>query len=269
MPNPYAEKRFREGKCEAAIALLIALEQEKLPRERGHFFKTGKIEKYLDLDSPLQPRTLLAVLRDAKVPHDDNCRFRPLAIYEGLEALRPLPHQYLFGPLPDQAPVVRKVDPKVEETGNLEGETGQEGREERVDGTAAETRSGPPETRDWPEVEPGQGAVAGPKRKDRVSITFEGISALGERILRVTPLGKPIPYYVVDMGIDSAGRRRHKRIGHERPPLLSTMEQPTSQKTGRAEGKDVQGRRVKSRRESVANHSGKPPDRPDRPGVGR
>ena len=45
MPNPYAEDRFREGKCEAAIALLIALEKEKLPRERGHFFKTGRIEK--------------------------------------------------------------------------------------------------------------------------------------------------------------------------------------------------------------------------------
>ena len=119
MPNPYAEKRFNEGKFKAAIALMIALEKEKLPRERGHFFKTGKIEKYLDLDSPLQPRTLLAVLRDAKVPHDDNCRFRPLAIYEGLENLRPLPHQYLFGPPPDQAPVVRKVDPGVEETGEF------------------------------------------------------------------------------------------------------------------------------------------------------
>ena len=269
MPNRYAEERFREGKCEAAIALMKALEKEKLPRERGHFFKTGRIEKYLDLDSPLQPRTLLAVLRDAKVPHDDNCRFRPLAIYEGLENLRPLPHQYLFGPLPGQAPVVRKVDPEVEETGEVEEETGQAGGVERVDGTAAETGSGPSETRDKPEVEPGQGAVAGPERKVPVSVNFEGISALGERIVSLSPLGRSIRTYAVDMGIDSAGRRRHKRIGHERPPLLSTMEQPTSQKTGRAEGKDVQGRRVKSRRESVANPSGKPPDRSDRPGVGR
>ena len=240
MPNRYAEKRFNEGKFKAAFALMIALEEEKLPRERGHFFKTGQIEKYLDLDSPLQPRTLLAVLRDAKVPHDDNCRFRPLAIYEGLENLRPLPHQYLFGPLPGQAPVVRKVDPEVEETGEVEEETGQAGGVERVDGTAAETGSGPSETKDKPEVEPGQGAVAVPRRRERELIAFEGISTLGQRILRVTPLGRPIPYYAVDMGIDSAGRRRHKRIGHERPPLLSTMEQP--------QAKRLDGQKVKTSR---------------------
>ena len=240
MPNPYAEKRFREGKCMAAIALIKALEKEKLPRERGHFFKTGRIEKYLDLESPLQPRTLLAVLRDAKVPHDDNCRFRPLAIYEGLENLRPLPHQYLFGPPPDQAPVVRKVDPKVEEPGDVEGENGQEGGVERVDEAVAESGSGPPETMDKPEVEPGQGAVAVPRRRDRVSITFEGISTLGERIVSLSPLGRSIRTYAVDMGIDSAGRRRHKRIGHERPPLLSTMEQP--------QAKRLDGQKVKTSR---------------------
>ena len=240
MPNRYAQERFMDGKLMALWPLIRALEAEKLPRERGHFFKTGQIEKYLDLDSPLQPRTLLAVLRDAKVPHDNNCRFRPLAIYEGLKALRDLPRQYLFGPLPGQAPVVRKVDPGVEETGNLEGETGQEGREEKGDEAVAETRSGPPETRDWPEVEPGQGAVAGPKRKDRVSITFEGISALGERIVSLSPLGRSIRTYAVDMGINSAGRSRYKLIGIKRPPLLSTMERPTSPKTGRAEGKDLE-----------------------------
>ena len=239
MPNRYAEKRFMHGKLTALWPLIKALEAEKLPRERGHFFKTGRIEKYLDLESPLQPRTLLAVLRDAKVPHDNNCRFRPLAIYEGLEALRDLPRQYLWGPLPDQAPAPRKVDPGVEEPGDVEGENVQGGGDVTGDGTTAETRNDPSEATSKPEVEPGQGAVAVPRRRERELIAFEGISTLGQRILRVTPLGKPIPYYAVDMGIDSAGRRRHKRIGHERPPLLSTMEQPTSQKTGRAEGKDV------------------------------
>ena len=240
MPNRYAEERFREGKCMAAIALIKALEKEKLPRERGHFFKTGRIETYLDLDSPLQPRALLAVLRDAKVPHDNNCRFRPLAIYEGLEDLRPLPHQYLFGPPPDQAPVVRKVDPGMEEPGDVEGENVQGGGDVTADGTAAETRIDPFEATSKPEVEPGQGAVAVPRRRERALIAFEGISTFGQRILRVTPLGKPIPYYVVDMGIDSAGRRRHKRIGHERPPLLSTMEQP--------QAKRLDGQKVKTSR---------------------
>ena len=242
MPNRYAEERFREGKCMAAIALIKALEKEKLPRERGHFFKTGRIEKYLDLDSPLQPRALLAVLRDAKVPHDDNCRFRPLAIYEGLENLRPLPHQYLFGPPPDQAPVVRKVDPGMEEPGNLEGEeeTGQEGGVESVDGTAAETGSGPSETRDRPEVEPGQGAVAEPDRKDRVSITFEGISTLGERIVRFSYPGRSVPTYAVEMGINPARGRLYRRIGIKRPPLLPTIEQP--------QAKRLDGQKVKKSR---------------------
>ena len=73
----------------------------------------------------------------------------------------------------------------------MEDETGQEGREVRGDEAAAETRNDPSETRDKPEVEPGQGAVAGPDRKDRVSVTFEGISTLGERIVSLS-------YHLVD-----------------------------------------------------------------------
>ena len=267
MPNTYAARRFREGKFTALSHLMRVLEAEELPRERGHSFKAGQVEKYLGLESPLQPRTLLTVLRDAKVPHDNNCRFLPWMIYDYLPAFRKLHREYrsdLGMKLPQAK---QETGPGAEETGNLEEETGQEGGEVRGDEAAAETRSGPPETRDKPEVEPGQGAVAGPDRKDRVSVTFEGISILGERIVRLSYPGRSIRTYAVDMGSNSAGRRRYKRIGHERPPLLSTMERPTSPKTGRAEGKDVQGRRVKSRPEPVANPSRKPPERPKRPGV--
>jgi hypothetical protein len=240
MPNSYAEKHFRQGKLRALVNLISALQDEELPRERGHSFKAGQVEKYLDLDSPLRPRTLLAVLREAEVPHDNNCRFLPWMIYDYLPALLTLHREYVAG-LGVKPPLVeRETGPGAEETGTVGEETGQEGREEKGDEAVAETGSGPSETRDKPEVEPGQGAVAVPRRRDRVVVAFEGISTLGQRILRVTPLGKPIPYYVVDMGIDSAGRRRHKRIGHERPPLLSTMEQP--------QAKRLDGQKVKTSR---------------------
>ena len=224
MPNRYAKDRFEDGKSTALWALIQALEEEKLPRERGYFLKTGQIEKYLDLESPLQPRTLLAVLRDAKVPHDNNWRFRPLAIYERLPNLWDLPRQYFRGELPDSPQVNEEAAPGMEETGNGEEETGQGRGEERVAEAGAETRIGPPETKDKPEVETGQGAVARPKRRDRMTVTFEGISTLGERIVSLSPLGRSIRTYAIDMGLTSSGRRRYKRIGTERPPLLTTME---------------------------------------------
>ena len=52
MPNSYAEKHFRQGKLRALVNLISALQDEELPRERGHSFKAGQVEKYLDLDSP-------------------------------------------------------------------------------------------------------------------------------------------------------------------------------------------------------------------------
>ncbi len=218
MPNPYAQERFMDGKLMALWPLIRALEAEKLPRERGHFFKTGQIEKYLDLESPLQPRTLLAVLRDAKVPHDDNCRFRPLAIYEGLEALRDLPRQYLFGPLPDQAPVVRKVDPGVEETGNLEGEalsseSGRQGSLATIDQVSIKA--------DKKFVQ-----VKWVDRPRPVTAVDEGIDSEGLRVIREIGLDRPGRIYAVDEGIDSEGKEVIRVIGPDKPGPVSKGEEP-------------------------------------------
>ena len=131
------------------------------------------------------------MLREAEVPHDNNCRFLPWMIYDYLPALLKLHREYVAGLCVKPPQVERETGPGAEETGTVEEETGQEGGVERVDEAEAETRSGPPETRDKPEVEPGQGAVPGPGRRDRVvHVAFEGINTLGERIVRCfLPLG--------------------------------------------------------------------------------
>ena len=170
MPNTYAEKRFREGKLRALVQLITALDEEKLPRERGHSFKAGQVQKYLDLDSPLQPRTLLTVLREAGVPHDNNCRFLPWMIYDYLPALRKLYREYISDLQPTWPQVKLVRGPAAEETGIGEEETGQEGWEEKGDEAVGETRSGPSETRTKPEVEPGLGAVAGPDGNNQPSL---------------------------------------------------------------------------------------------------
>ena len=261
MPNRYAEERFREGKCMAAIALIKALEKEKLPRERGHFFKTGRIETYLDLDSPLQPRALLAVLRDAKVPHDNNCRFRPLAIYEGLEDLRPLPHQYLFGPPPDQAPVVRKVDPGVEETGNLEGEavssgSGRQGSLATIDQLAKHD--------DVRFV-----SVTWVDRPRPVLAVDEGIDSEGLRVIRELGHDRPGRIYAVDEGIDSEGKEVIRVIGPDKPGPVSKGEEPDRHEVRGAVSEEVVRQQVARGPGPVVNPLGERPRRPKRPGVSR
>ena len=165
MPNRYAEERFKKGKLTALLALLGALWEEKLPQERGHYFKTGQIEKFFDRDTPLQPRTLLEVLRDAEVPHDNNWRFRPLAIYEHLQELQDLRWQYLGGRL-ELVPLEQDTGPEVEETGKVGEETALGDGEVQGDEVATESRSSPSETTDSPRLK--QGRMTLQNQKDKV-----------------------------------------------------------------------------------------------------
>ncbi len=155
MPNRYAEASFRHGKLQALIALVDALDEEKLPRERGKSFKAGGIEQFFDLDSPLQPRALLTVLREAGVPHDNNWRFRPLVIYENLPHLRNLHRQYIGGIRIMSLQVDQETDSEVEETGAVEEETSMDEKEENGDQVVAEAQGGPSEARNKPRVPPG------------------------------------------------------------------------------------------------------------------
>ena len=149
MPNTYAARRFREGKFTALSHLMRVLEAEELPRERGHSFKAGQVEKYLGLESPLQPRTLLAVLRDAKVPHDNNCRFLPWMIYDYLPAFRKLHREY-------RSDLGMKLPQAKQETGPGAEETGTFGRGNRPGGWGGNRRRGSGGNQEWPLRNQGQ-----------------------------------------------------------------------------------------------------------------
>ena len=265
MPNRYAEEHFKRGKIVAVLALLRALEEEKLPRERGHSFKAGQIEKYLDL--PLQPRTLLAVLRDADVPHDNNCRFLPWLIYDHLPSLRLLPQGYLRGPLPNLLQVEQEGGPEVEETGNMEDAAAQGGGEVKGDEATAAGRSSPSETGDKAEVEPGQGAVKETVSQDGFFLTDEGVDSEGRSILHVSGPAVKGSFYAYHLGIDSRGKTRFRPI-FDGPPPVSKREEPESQEIVVARSEDVEGKQAESRPEPGANPSSERPGRPKRPGVG-
>ena len=220
MPNHYAEERFKEGKLAALWALLNALWEEKLPQERGHYFKTGQIEKFFDRDTPLQPRTLLAVLRDAEVPHDNNWRFRPLAIYEHLPQLEGLHWHYHGDRRPKYVPAEQKTGPEVEETGKVEVETAQGDGEAKGDEAVAESRSGPSETWDKPEVEIVQSAEAGRNKQGPNSFRYEGVNSDGKVIYSAIVPGRLGLVYAVVEGINSEGTQIVRLIGSNRPRLV-------------------------------------------------
>jgi hypothetical protein len=88
MPNDYRKKIFNRAKLEAVVQLFDPLEEERIPKGPGHSLTTGQIAAYFAPDTPpLQPRSLLAVLRDAGVPHDSRNRFLTWQIYSHREDL--------------------------------------------------------------------------------------------------------------------------------------------------------------------------------------
>ena len=96
MPNAYQQRTFKRAKIRTLFGLLIALEEEKIPNTTGYSLTTGKIEPYFDDHYlPLQPRSLLAVLRETGIPHDSRNRFLTWQLYSYKEALEALHKGYL------------------------------------------------------------------------------------------------------------------------------------------------------------------------------
>ncbi len=96
MPNAYQQRTFKRSKIRTIRALLIALEEEKIPNTTGYSLTTGQIADYFPKDDlPLQPRSLLAVLREAGIPHDSRNRFLTWQIYSHEEDLEALHDEYL------------------------------------------------------------------------------------------------------------------------------------------------------------------------------
>ena len=96
MPNAYQQRTFKQAKIRTIRALLIALEEEKIPNTTGYSLTTGQIADYFDDHYlPLQPRSLLAVLREAGIPHDSRNRFLTWQIYSHKEDLEALHKGYL------------------------------------------------------------------------------------------------------------------------------------------------------------------------------
>ena len=121
MPNTYAARRFREGKFTALSHLMRVLEAGGTAPGAGAFLqgRTGR-----EISGPgVAPaaRTLLTVLRDAKVPHDNNCRFLPWMIYDYLPAFRKLHREY-------RSDLGMKLPQAKQETGPGAEETGTVGR---------------------------------------------------------------------------------------------------------------------------------------------
>ena len=96
MPNAYQQRTFKQAKIRTLFGLLIALEDEKIPNTTGYSLTTGKIADYFDDHYlPLQPRSLLAVLREAGIPHDSRNRFLTWQLYSYKEDLETLHKGYL------------------------------------------------------------------------------------------------------------------------------------------------------------------------------
>ena len=96
MPNAYQQKMFNEAKLGVVILLLQALDEERIPKDPGYSLTTGQIAAYFDPDYlPLQPRSLLAVLRDAHIPHDSRNRFLTWQLYSHRDVLDRVHEGYL------------------------------------------------------------------------------------------------------------------------------------------------------------------------------
>ena len=104
MVTSYREETFQRGRRDALGALVDALKEERIPVRSRYGLTTGKIEEYLDdIYLPLQPRTLLSVLREVGVPHDTKYRFLTWALYAHQEQLQELYERWLgerMQPLP-------------------------------------------------------------------------------------------------------------------------------------------------------------------------
>ena len=111
MPNIHQQQIFRTNKIKALLGLLDSLDQAQLPTREGVYLTTGNIEDYIDAEHlPLQRGALLAILREAEVPHDTNNRFLPLTIYGYEGALSSLYRDYVGA-----SKVTRVVAPAPEE----------------------------------------------------------------------------------------------------------------------------------------------------------
>ena len=86
MPNKHQQRHLLAGKKKALLAILDALDHERLPTEslgRGGSPLPGSLEEYFEeYLLPLPRGSLLAVLREADVPHDSHNRFLPYELYD-------------------------------------------------------------------------------------------------------------------------------------------------------------------------------------------
>ena len=112
--NPSQRQRFNRGKKDALMGLVEVLKEKTLPQRSSsgkYSMYTGEIEEYIDERFlPLQRNTLLAVLREAEVPHDGSNRFVPKVIYSYEKPLVDLAREYtgaarLNLPMPPMLPV--------------------------------------------------------------------------------------------------------------------------------------------------------------------
>ena len=96
--NPYQEKIFRQSKMDAILGLAEALDEKRLPEtnpREGRLY-TGRITEYLDdRFLPLRRGAMLAVLREAEVPHDGQGRFLPCDLYGHQADLEKLYQEYM------------------------------------------------------------------------------------------------------------------------------------------------------------------------------
>ena len=96
MPNAYQQRKFREAKINALFGLLYALDEGDIPDKTGYSWTTGQIaERFDDMFLPVHPRSLLAVLREADIPHDSRNRFLTWVIHSNRDELAKLHREYI------------------------------------------------------------------------------------------------------------------------------------------------------------------------------
>ena len=116
MPNDYQKKIFNQAKLKAVIQLFCSFRRGKDPKDPGHSLTTGQIAAYFDDEYlPLQPRSLLEVLRDAHIPHDSRNRFLTWQLYSHREPLDVLHVEYLREEGLDLSELRPNADVKAEE----------------------------------------------------------------------------------------------------------------------------------------------------------
>ena len=97
MPDDYRARTFRSAQIVALDGLLDALREERIPVHAPRGLTTGKIAEYLDERYlPLQPRTMLSVLREVGVPHDSKHRFLTWNLYAHQDQLQELSERWFY-----------------------------------------------------------------------------------------------------------------------------------------------------------------------------